>query len=356
MRLKPYVPHTVRHLGFTLVELMIAIAISTILMLGVSQMFVVSRHSYNLDNGLARAQENARFAVHTMSEDIRMAGYIGCRANRIANTLNNTTNWMFDFDTPLHGWDGSATGTIPFPTEFASKAVAGTDAIVVLRGDNTQYKVVSSNSYSAQITLTSSAGLTQSDIVMVSDCDQASIFQITSTVSSNTITHSANSGTVTPGNCTKGLGSPVPSPCTAIGNNHDYKGTGSLMKMKATAYYIGTSTSGTGNALFSMSMDKGIAAPAVELAEGVEDMQILYGEDTDGDGLANRYVTADKVSDFKNIVSVRLGLLVDTTSNVLNASTTKSYKIAGSTAGPYTDKKLYFPITTTIKLRNRGVM
>ena len=36
-------------------------------------------------------------------------------------------------------------------------------------------------------------------------------------------------------------------------------------------------------------------ASAEEIAEGVEDMQILYGVDTNGDGLANQYVTANKV-------------------------------------------------------------
>lgn len=338
--------------GFTLVEIMIAIAISSILMLGVIQVFVISKHAYRLDNGLARAQENARYAVHAMSEDIRMAGYIGCRANKIANTLNNTNSWMFDFNTPLQGWEG---GVSTFPTQFASYVVPGTDAIVILRGDDTQFKIVTSNNNAASMTLNTVKGLAQWDIVMASDCDQASIFQITKPINANTITHETGSGT--PGNCTKGLGSPVPNPCTANGINHDYGGNGGLMKLKATAYFIGKSVSGTGNALFSMSMDKGGVGNPQEIAEGVENMQILYGEDTNGDGLANRYVTADKVTDFKAVVSVRLGLLVNTVKDVLKADNSNTYYIADTKiVEPGTDKKLRFPITTTIKLRNRGIM
>ncbi|MEJ2363020.1 MAG: PilW family protein [Gammaproteobacteria bacterium] len=363
MRLDQGPGHTIREQGFTLVELMIAIAISAILLLGVVQVFVISRHSYHLDNGLAHAQENARFAVHTLSEDIRMAGYIGCRAVNVANILNNQTNWMFDFDTPLQGWDGSKMSS--FPSEFASKAVAGTDAIVVLRGGNTQYQITQVNGSgalaSSSFQLSTTAGLSQFDIVMVSDCNQASIFQITNTTPSTNTTVVHQTGTGTPGNCTNNMGSPVPTTgCTnTSGTNYAYGLSAGMLKLVATAYYIGKSTSGTGNALYRLSMDKGKAGNPEELAEGVEDMQILYGVDTNGDGLANQYITADKVSaitdGFKKVVSVRLGLLVDTTTDVLKAATTKTFNLPGKTITD-TDKKLHFPIVTTIKLRNRGVM
>ena len=106
-------------------------------------------------------------------------------------------------------------------------------------------------------------------------------------------------------------------------------------------------------------MDKGVAGTPEELAEGVENMQILYGEDTNADGLADRYVTADNAN-FKNVVSVRLGLLVDTTTDVASRDDTQSYTIADTTlaagTGHAVDKRLRFPITTTIKLRNRGSM
>ncbi|MEJ2399462.1 MAG: PilW family protein [Gammaproteobacteria bacterium] len=327
MRLDQGPGHTIREQGFTLVELMIAIAISAILLLGVVQVFVISRHSYHLDNGLAHAQENARFAVHTMSEDIRMAGYIGCRAANVANILKNNTNYLYDFDTP-----------------YQITQVNGSGALA-----------------SSSFQLSTTAGLSQFDIVMVSDCNQASIFQITNTKPStnNTVVH--QTGTGTPGNCTNNMGSPVPTTgCTnTSGTNYAYGLSAGMLKLVATAYYIGKSTSGTGNALYRLSMDKGKAGNPEELAEGVEDMQILYGVDTNGDGLANQYITADKVSaitdGFKKVVSVRLGLLVDTTTDVLKAATTKTFNLPGKTITD-TDKKLHFPIVTTIKLRNRGVM
>lgn len=47
------------------------------------------------------------------------------------------------------------------------------------------------------------------------------------------------------------------------------------------------------------------------LAEGVEDMRVLYGIDPDGDGVANRYVGAGDVATWGQVVSLQIALLVN---------------------------------------------
>ena len=49
--------------GLSLIELMIAILIGLFLLIGVIQVFAAARTAYQLSSGLARAQENGRFAV-----------------------------------------------------------------------------------------------------------------------------------------------------------------------------------------------------------------------------------------------------------------------------------------------------
>ncbi|MDT8372197.1 MAG: PilW family protein, partial [Gammaproteobacteria bacterium] len=50
---------------------------------------------------------------------------------------------------------------------------------------------------------------------------------------------------------------------------------------------------------------------AVELIEGIENMQILYGEDTDADNTANYYVPAGTGGlNMNQVVSIRISLLV----------------------------------------------
>jgi hypothetical protein len=62
------------------------------------------------------------------------------------------------------------------------------------------------------------------------------------------------------------------------------------------------------------------AATALPLIPGVESLQLLYGEDTDGDGNINRYVTAANVTDPNNIRSVMVSIVTRTagTANAVN--------------------------------------
>lgn len=64
--------------GVTLIELMIALGIGALLILGLVQVFSASRTAYQLSTGLARSQENGRFAIDILQREIRMAGHTGC--------------------------------------------------------------------------------------------------------------------------------------------------------------------------------------------------------------------------------------------------------------------------------------
>ncbi len=66
-----------RQRGLTLVELMIALVIGSILMIGIIQLFSGMRASYQLNESLSRVQESGRFAVELVSDELRVAGYAG---------------------------------------------------------------------------------------------------------------------------------------------------------------------------------------------------------------------------------------------------------------------------------------
>jgi len=75
--------------GFSLVELMIALLIGLIIAIGVVQIFSATRATYQLDESLARAQENGRFALEFLSQDVRHAGYAGCKRDTSVTIFNN---------------------------------------------------------------------------------------------------------------------------------------------------------------------------------------------------------------------------------------------------------------------------
>jgi type IV pilus assembly protein PilW len=64
--------------GFTLIEIMIALLVGAFLLVGILQIFLSSRQTYQMQENLSRLQENGRFAMDMVARDIRMAGYWGC--------------------------------------------------------------------------------------------------------------------------------------------------------------------------------------------------------------------------------------------------------------------------------------
>jgi len=62
--------------GFTIVELMVAMALGLVIVLVIAQVFVSSKQSYTTTEEMSRLQEDARYGLGQMSRVVRMAGYI----------------------------------------------------------------------------------------------------------------------------------------------------------------------------------------------------------------------------------------------------------------------------------------
>ena len=61
--------------GFTLVELLVAMAISGIVVAAVYTAFVTQQKSYTIQDQVAEAQQNARVGLDLIAREVRMAGY-----------------------------------------------------------------------------------------------------------------------------------------------------------------------------------------------------------------------------------------------------------------------------------------
>ncbi|MCD5985183.1 MULTISPECIES: PilW family protein [Pseudomonas] len=64
--------------GFGLVEIMVALVLGLVVSLGIVQIFTASRGTYQSQNASARMQEDARFVLSKMIQEIRMTGMYGC--------------------------------------------------------------------------------------------------------------------------------------------------------------------------------------------------------------------------------------------------------------------------------------
>lgn len=356
--------------GLSLIEMMISMTIGLVLIVAVGYAFLGGKAAYRQQEALARMQEGARFAFETMTFDIRMAGFSGCRANTSVNVVNGG-NWYTNlYSEPLVGYETGAA-----PAAVAANSIA--DSLVVLRADNSnEYTMASHNAAAAQFQLTANHDLKQGEILVATDCTHSATFQMTNVNNNNTVdTVVHNTGGAAPGNCTKGfgesaVGSGVPL-CTATGVAYTFGPGSRMLRMSGNIYYIGANPNGVPS-LYRLRLNAtggNAATTAEELVEGVEDMQITYGVDTSNpatcsetDGVVDTYVSASAVAatapcatladDWKKVLSVRIRLLMRTENGV--ASQAQSYfyddPLVATTAA---DRRLRKVFTTTIAVRNR---
>jgi type IV pilus assembly protein PilW len=89
------------------------------------------------------------------------------------------------------------------------------------------------------------------------------------------------------------------------------------------------------------------------LISGVENFQVLYGEDLNNDQIADRYVNANFSGlSMSRVVSVRVCLLIRSTNPVNMSSQTITYNLLGTSFTPTNPQYIRTPITSTILFRN----
>jgi len=348
--------------GVTLIELMIAMLIGLFVIGGMISLFSTTQQTYRQQEGLWRVQENGRFAIDIFTRDIREAGYFGClggytpeapRTNGamanglIRNTLNPAPPaapaFGVDFTTSLVGFHGdpvSGTWSPALPTTpLIISPLAGSDILAISSITNTGLTVTAhpgtpANPGSANIQTTDNNGIVQGEILLVSDCQSGAIFQVTNANpnTSGSIVHNTG-GVTSPGNWTTHLGRSFVD--------------AEISRLQRSVYYVAADPDAN-DELTLFRND-------TPLIEGVSRMLLLFGEDTDDDGVINRYVRADQVADMGNVLAVRVNLLVGSAAkeNVVNQAQFLPPPFGDGVTTPTPDRRLYQVFSTTVAIRNR---
>ncbi|MEJ2346912.1 MAG: PilW family protein [Gammaproteobacteria bacterium] len=337
--------------GLTLVEILVAITLSLLLMAGTIQIFLASKQAYRTEDALSRVQENGRFAMGFLATDIRKAGYTGClpqdAVSAIEVRLNNAANYDWDISNLVTGNEatGANTWSPTLPAALSGNVKSGTDVITIRYMASNGVDLVAPFSDSAQLFIDPAvAGLfSDGDIAMVTDCQKGTLFQITNLQPAGgkvDVVHS--NAALVPGNDQSHF-------------NNSYGEDAELAVFVTEAFYIKDNNGVP--ALYRSWLTTTGGVPTLksqELVEGIQDMQILYGEDTDNDGTANRYVTADNVTDMSKVVSVRISLLARSNDDHITINK-QTYHFPTMNAATTTaaDYRLRHAFNTTITLRNR---
>jgi type IV pilus assembly protein PilW len=342
--------------GFTIVELMVAAILGLLILGGAISMFVSNKRIYTEQDEMGRLQENARFAIDMMMRDIRMAGYAGCadEIETVVNHINGATNDdSLYFFTPVEGSENAANWQPSNSNEEVASMLAGSDSITVRYLGPTGIFVMNPamTAASAAIHISTGSDLVTDDIVAITDCNSADIVSLTSDArntgcgagASSTgpddnckSTFNHNTGTGTPGNSFKEL-------------SKTYTSDAQIVRYVTRRYFVGNDANGN-----PVLHRKSGIAPAEEVIDGVENLQILYGEDTSSDQIPDVYRTAAAVINWDDVISVRISLLMRTVREYGGDTDRKTYDLLGTTINPTDDRRRRRVFTTTIQIRNRS--
>ncbi len=333
-----------RQVGMTLIEIIIAMLLGTFLISGVLQIFTGTKQTYRMQENLSRIQENGRFAMEYISRDVRMADYWGCIGSAVGKIDNNLNPDPFydDFSSGLEGLnddnggnDGDADND-----ENGNSIWDGSDSIT-LRGVSKSniyvYSVPSTNA--ANLKVTDDSGLLKGEVVIVTDCAVGDILQITNDPGTggnpfDLVVHNTGSPSISPGNAEKTL-------------QKKYGTDSQILRINSINYKI---QNGAGSQPSLFRVINGVTTQ--ELVEGIENMQVLYGEDSNADYAPDYFVPAGTVGlNMDNVVSIRVSLLVTSIDDNL-AMQPLPYTYNGVTTTP-TDRKIRRVFSSTIAVRNR---
>lgn len=292
----PVNPYRVR--GLSLIELMIALVLGLVVTAAAGGMLLANKRAYASTETLNRIQENTRVAFEIMSRDLREAGGNPCGgAIPIVSQLESGDNgWWGQYADGLHGYAGGEAAPGTATGSAAAQRVAGTDAIDLHMANNGDIRVTGHTNPSAVLDVTTTANISDGDILMVCNNSFALVFQASGITGSGVkIGHNGGSGTGNCGNefqykrnCTPGASGDngycflVPEG-SAVNPNCDKhsRSPATVVQVQSYRWYIGNNSRG-GPSLYRATLvnETGglvpIATEVVEIAEGVSGMELMY--------------------------------------------------------------------------------
>ena len=333
---------TLRQEGFSLIELMVAIAIGLLMLALLAVLFSNSSASRMELERVTRLMENARFGIDAVGDDIRHAGYLGPIA-----LPSNTT---YTAPSPC------ATATANFGFDMAASPIAAPAPLAGIDQPSSSYATIDISCLNNRI-----ASGTIPDVLIVRRVSSEAITTISasSVVASNLYLQASQCA------IDAGIGFKVSGNWSAFDLRTVKCITGTLAPARryfARAYYLAScnvcSPSDNIPTLKRVEVVNGNIT-TIALAEGVINLQFEYGFDTNGDGAPDEFLTdvapgTAPNSRWENVVAVRAHMLVRSTeqSNVIDGQARQFDLGTGATNQQCPTGFRCRLVTTTFRLNN----
>lgn len=293
--------------GFSLLEVLLAAALSMSLCIIIFYSYTTVRRLYLLNIDLNQMQNTAYFAETILAQDIRTAGFIGCVKLAPDLIIQHPSDINFTESTILQGYESNH-----LPADLRSIAktiVPDTDSIIIEKMSDQINPINKHNGY------------IHNELFIASDCNNAKIIRYSANHFKSSFAGFSNLSQVAP--------------------------------LEKIIYYIGitTRTTSSGEPIYALYRkdlwrDKN---QQIEIIDGVENMQIRYAVKSSYNNTLN-YFSSSQITDWSRVIAVKVYLLVVSSHNVnyINqASQFMGEKLIT------TDKRLHREWTMIIALRER---
>lgn len=301
------------HKGFSLVELMVAMTLGLLLIAAVGALFFANKRNYEQNSKIAEMQSHARFALQALSRDLAMAGFRGglSDGSRMSTHGTAASALASDCGKGVDGESGWAFDTASL--EFLDNATAS--------GATSTYGCLATDEVKAGtdiLTVRRTAGLAT---------DRIDTSSQTPTLAPNTFYLRTN----------RTVGSVFFSGADASNPANGQPPTTPPMSFwtyQSRLYFVRPYADQAGDDIPTLCRYHLVnsASASVEtecVAEGVENLQIAFGIDTNGDGTTNRYLADPTRQQLANAITARVQLLMRATRPDHGYNNNKSYNLLG---------------------------
>jgi len=268
------VAHEKLQSGFSLIEMMIALVLGTLVVAAIIGVFLLGNRSYRDDDRFARMQENGRYALKVLSGELANAGYWGGIPSPSAVTSTLGSNCGVTFA-------GGAALTI------LSKTTGSTA--------NGTYSCINAGTFKAG-----------TDVLLIQRVD--TVPGTASTMEANRVYLKTNAFT---GGTLEQI-TDVSSGNTAL--QADLAASGSIPTVKTTywryrphLYYI---QDGATPVLYRKALSTAVTMDDETIADGVEQVRVFFGIDSDNDGVVNQFKANPTAAELSTAINAKLYILI----------------------------------------------
>lgn len=317
--------------GFSLVELMVALALGALLSAGLVAVYLQGRAQFLLDDEMARMQESGRYALNLLRRELALAGFVAGSASvrelapaAAAPACGPAVGWPLDPRYPLALIDDFRGGTttadgIDLGCLAAGDIRPGTDVLAVKR--SAARPSLGGGGYPA---LRGPVDPEQWYLRVAAGGDRVSW------------RYPAREG--------------IPGADRQAGAGVVY------WAWYANIFFI-REFSTTGDrvpALCTERLSRRDMGPVECLVEGVEDLQVEFGIDSDGDGVPDRYRSRPAGGELERARIARVHLLVRSVKAIAGYRNSARYRLGQREVAAPGDGYLRRVFSTAVVIRNRG--